>query len=101
MLILSSFEQFVIHERVVKTRCGKLARVKFEIIEINGEIRGRIISVSLVHELGGAETASRFCLSGDSNRNFVNKTPLILSGVISPFRAFEFFVSQMTRAPAL
>lgn len=95
-----------IHERILTSKNGQLVRVTFEIIEVGGIMRGRVISVVPVISVAS------------STKTETAHAPLFLTGVIaqniseaveaaiakphtSPYISFDFFMSQPTRAPSL
>ena len=103
-----------IYERILTAKNGQLVRVTFAVIEVNGVMRGRVISVTPIVSVAGkavaatsaapANTASvseQLYLTGTIAHDiaeaaesiFVKKTP-------SPYISFEFFMSQPTRAPS-
>ena len=53
MLIPSQYNQKGIFERLIRSKNGQLMRVSFEIYEVNGDIKGRIIKAEPVLLLAG------------------------------------------------
>jgi hypothetical protein len=104
MLIPSSYKG--IYEKVLRAPDGRLVRVQFAIVEVNGTLRGRVISMEPVLQVAGAV----------ANREVKGKTlylPISVQKdiyeavvstfkkeVVSPYSSLEFFMSQPTRAPS-
>jgi hypothetical protein len=99
-----------IYERILTAKNGQLVRVTFAVVEVNGVMRGRIISVAPVVSVAGqtvvATTTANSAteqlylplsvhhdIAASVESIFVKKTP-------SPYLSFEFFMSQPTRAPS-
>src|SRR3989344_5365523 len=110
-MLISYSVQPHIYEKVVRAKNGRLARVRFVITDIDGQIRGRVLSVVPVSELPSRVTIYR----NKTETSFYNQRVLnaptkkterffqrACDGLItSPyFSSLDFFVSQMTRAPS-
>jgi hypothetical protein len=57
MLIPSQYNQKGIFEKVIRARDGRLMRLYFEVYEINGEIKGRLIKAEPVLVLASAKNS--------------------------------------------
>jgi len=97
-----------IHERILTDKSGRLIRVQFEIVEVAGVMRGRVISVTPVISVSGkisTETTSTkevLCLPISVTRDIAAAVESIFVQTrVSPYTSFEFFMSQPTRAPSL
>lgn len=99
-----------IYERIITDRIGRLVRVQFAVVEVDGVMRGRVISVTPIVSVAGkvvAKVASA-TRSGQlylpvSVRNDIAKAVenIFKKPQASPYVSFEFFMSQPTRAPSL
>ena len=96
-----------IYERILTDKSGRLVRVQFAVVEVDGVMRGRVISVTPVVSVSGkiaAETTSEevLCLPISVTRDIATAVESIfVQARISPYASFEFFMSQPTRAPSL
>ena len=104
MIIPSYTQHKGIAERVIRTRNGSLARIRFEVIDVDGNLRARVISVEPIYELETSQKnpAASLCLAGFTGET--ESEPLIIPGyqpIVSPFSELFFFNSQPTRAPSL
>lgn len=106
MLIKSP--QLGVFEKIIRSKNGSLLRVRFEVSEINGKLKGRVISTEAVAEfkaLTGRSTSSK---SSDiislpvsiSKAKKAEKIAFKYVPVASPFSTLLFFTSQPTRAPS-
>ena len=107
MLIPSFYSQKGLFERLVRGKNGALIRVRFEVVEFNGELRGRVISAEPVIELQGQKSKVKsqngsLCLPCASSE-ILHLTSYIFAfaPTVSPYNTLEFFMSQPTRAPSL
>ncbi len=104
MLAIISQKQYGIFKRVLRGRGGQLYNVCFEVIEVAGNTRARIISATPVCELKGAcaqKKETYVSLPGFSAEPPpAPKEPEFHTNVSPFFSELDFFVSQMTRAPA-
>ena len=104
MLIPFQYNQKGIFEKVLRSRDGQLMRVCFEVYEVNGEIKGRIIKAEPIFSLArsGKENIfqSIFAITGDTS--IVSPYSWnIEKKITSPFSEFEFLTSIKIRAPSL
>ncbi len=111
MLIPSQYNQKGIFERVLRSKDGQLMRVSFEVYEVNGEIKGRVIKAEPIVSIArgtnekssaihGQNYANIFILSGSSKISSPY-TWTIEKKITSPFSEFEFLTSIKIRAPSL
>jgi hypothetical protein len=108
MLIPVQYNERGIFERVLRARNGVLMRVRFEVVEINGELHGRVIGYEPVIELsaGYPNTANTYnpsqcLLACPEIGETVPLSWLTEKKITSPFSAFEFLTSIKPRAPTL
>jgi hypothetical protein len=121
MLISSNHKG--IYEKVLTAPNGQLVRVRFEVVEVEGSLRGRVLSaipVVSVMSKAVAESSATVNSTSPKSTNFkaVKADILFLptsveryiyevvastfkKEVVSPFSPLEFFMSQPTRAPSL
>lgn len=106
MLIPSQYNQKGIFERLIRSKNGQLMRVSFEIYEVNGDIKGRIIKAEPVLLLARATPKT----AKESFDTLLLSAPVkILSPyfwniekkITSPFSEFQFLTSIKIRAPSL
>lgn len=104
MLIKS--HQLGIFEKVIRSKNGQLLRVRFEVTEIDGKLKGRVISTEAIAEFAAITGATK---KADSSflPVFVSKDDIFRevfftdAQIVSPFSTLLFFTSQPTRAPSL
>ncbi|MEK7169660.1 MAG: hypothetical protein AAB767_00035 [Patescibacteria group bacterium] len=93
-------EEAEIFEKIVR-RNGRFFLVRFVIVERGGKLRGRVISCEALEVLPVGVTAeSERCLPAFSDVQPAPITRKRFEEIVSPFFTLEFFISQMTRAPA-
>lgn len=105
MLIQSQYNQKGIFEKIVRSKDGQLVRVFFEVYEMGGEIRGRILRAEPILALARAaaekiNAAYTLLLSAPAkiiSPYFWN----IEKKLTSPFSNLEFLTSVKARAPTL
>lgn len=93
-----------IYEHIVRDRAGRLMRVRFEVVDVDGALKGRIISAEPVLALSGAVSApqKQSCLPVSVIAKIAEELAQTLPvATPSPYRSLlEFFLSQPTRAPS-
>lgn len=96
MLAISSKQLNSTFERIVRDKNGVLVRVRFVVVEVNGEFQAQIISAEAIQK-----KESIICLPVNRENKIIveNITPSFFS-VISPYLSLEFLMSQPTRAPS-
>ncbi len=104
MIRLVSQEKTGSFERTVCDRNGRFFRVRFVVVEQDGAVRGRIVSVTpvaaIMGETVGPATKPILCLPMCSRSAFLSESATF-NPIQSPYVfSFDFFVSQMTRAPS-
>ncbi|MEI6396998.1 MAG: hypothetical protein WCO48_02925 [Candidatus Taylorbacteria bacterium] len=103
MLIQSHYNQQGIFERIVRSRDGQLVRVFFEVYEIGGEFKGRILRAEPILALAGesskSECAHIFALCAPTK--IVSPYHwTVEKKITSPFSIRDFLTSIKIRAPA-
>ncbi len=115
MLIPTYHNQKGIFERIIRSNDGRLLRVYFEVYEVNGELKGRILNAEPVLVLAKADNSvpshfNRLNGSVSSTCSLLLCAPAkILSPyffnvekkITSPFSVFDLFSSIKIRAPSL
>ena len=105
MFAVCNFHQLGIYERIVRARNGALVRVRFAVVLIEGNLRGRIISIEPFFELKAAkrQIAQPKCLALPSAkfRHTIPKYSRYEKAIVFPYKDLSFFISQLTRAPSL
>lgn len=99
MLSLQNKQLNNVFERIVKDKDGILIRVRFTIVEINGVLKGHIISAE---PLISKADNTIFCLPC-INENIESDIGLCINNSElkhSPYFSLDFFTSQPTRAPS-
>ena len=98
MLTLQNKQLNSIFERVLRDKNGVLMRVRFTVVEINGQFQAQIISATPIVNEAKKEVLS---LPKVKENQVLAKdiTPSFIS-ILSPYLSLEFFMSQPTRAPA-
>jgi hypothetical protein len=100
MLTVPNFVQKGIFERIVRSRTGTLMRVHFEVYEVNGELKGKVLRVEPILSINGSVEGAK-CLTGASAANSAFLEYISpLKSVLSPYIELYFFNSQPTRAPS-
>ena len=101
MLVKSSRND--IYERILTAKNGQLVRVQFAVVEVDGVMRGRVISVTpIVSVASKSVQETQLCLSGRIASDIADAVEsLFTRPQHSPYFSFEFFMSQPTRAPSL
>ncbi|MDE2188264.1 MAG: hypothetical protein KGJ35_00840 [Patescibacteria group bacterium] len=94
-----------IFERIIADKNGRLMRVRFAVIEVDGELRGRVISVAPVLQIAPQPKAAPrtiLCLSCSAvTATKITSKVRPWNNLTSPyFSSLEFFMSQPTRAPS-
>lgn len=84
-----------IFERIVRDKNGTLVRVRFTVVNVNGNFQGQIVSIE---PLVKKETLCLPCFK--DNKVISSKISTVLKSIISSFVHLEFYMSQPTRAPA-
>lgn len=96
----SRIRQSEIFEKIVN-RDGKAFRIRFVILERGGRLRGKVISCEAIEALSGdIATEEEKCLPVFAAKQSTPTTRVDFREIVSPFSTLEFFMSQMTRAPA-
>jgi hypothetical protein len=104
MLIPSSYKG--IYEKVVRAPDGRLVRVQFAVVEVNGALRGRVISMEPVLQVAGTitkrEVAGKTLYLPISVQKDIYEAVIstFKKEVFSPYTTLDFFMSQPTRAPS-
>src|SRR3989344_8348375 len=104
MLAISTQNQQGIFEKVLRGKDGRLYAVRFVITDTDGQIRGRVLSVEPVLELGYrgkgiGYRVKRLCLASIYTEPKPEPKQPYTNPLGSPyFSSLDFFVSQMTRA---
>lgn len=104
MLAISAQNQHGIFEKVLRGKDGRLYAVCFAVFDVDGQIRARVISASLVNTLDGTcskEDSSCTLLMGgcQTTEEFFEFTP---KDYVSPFVSeLDFLVNQLARAPSV
>ncbi len=104
MLIPSSYKG--IYEKVLRAPDGRLVRVQFAILEVNGALRGRIISMEPILQVAGnvakREARAKTLYLPISVQKDIYEAVIstFKKEVVSPYTALDFFMSQPTRAPS-
>ena len=115
MLIPTYHNQKGIFERIIRSNDGRLLRVYFEVYEVGGELKGRILNAEPVLTLAKVENSvpSHFNrLSGNVSSTctlLLCAPSKILSPyffnvekkITAPFSTFDLFSSIKIRAPSL
>ncbi|HEY4499014.1 MAG TPA: hypothetical protein VJH94_03050 [Candidatus Paceibacterota bacterium] len=105
MLAIAQQQTQGIFQKTLRGKDGRLFNVCFEVIEIAGHTRARIISATPVCELKGncaKTTTTRAYLPVSRAEPPPTPKPQEFHSYTSPFFSeLDFFVSQMTRAPSL
>jgi|GEM_PF-1516269 len=115
MLIPSQYNQKGIFERVLRSKDGQLMRVCFEVYEVNGEIKGRIIKAEPILSLnrssaeqpshdsyinGFGDNYGTNLLLASANKIVSPYSWILEKKITSPFSEFEFLTSIKIRAPS-
>ncbi len=115
MLIPSLYSQKGIFEKVIRSRDGQLVRVFFEVYEIGGELRGRILRAEPILALARATTNAQsipfYRLAGKAHSacTLLLCAPAKLVSpyswktekkITSPFSQLDFLTSIKIRAPS-
>ena len=96
MLSIQNKQLNSIFERIVKDKNGLFVRVRFTIVEANGNFQGKIISVSPIN----IQAKKQIFLPEYREKETSDFTYISLfTSIISPFNNLFFFNSQPTRAP--
>jgi len=88
-----------VFDRIV-SKNGKLFRIRFAVIERGGKLRGKVISLEPISELRGSVAEPFVLCSNCSESDAPVEKERTFSSFVSPFSVFDFFTSQMTRAPS-
>ncbi len=115
MLIQSHYNQQGIFERIIHSRDGQLVRIFFEVYEIGGEFKGRILRAEPILAL--ARVPKTVALSTNRISGKKSSTSILLlcapskiissyfwnieKKITSPFPTFDLFSSIKIRAPSL
>jgi|SRR6185369_6939994 len=90
-----------IFEKVIAARNGQLVRVRFAIVEIEGILRGQVLSVTPIVSVEGEVASANLYLPASVETDVFEAVESSFNSVfVSPFTTLEFFMSQPTRAPA-
>lgn len=91
--------QFV--EKVFTDRAGRQFRMVFLVALVNGEVKGRLVSVQPLAQESFKNTAEVICLPIICPKNeTVTEYIAPTIPVVSPYNELFFFTSQPTRAPS-
>jgi hypothetical protein len=99
MLVNSSKQLNSIFERVVRDNNGVLVRVRFIVVEIDGQFRPQIISAEPIVSASEPTVACLPCSKEKNNVIFEYKVAAPIQS--NYFEELFFFNSQPTRAPSL
>jgi hypothetical protein len=104
MLIPSAYKG--VYEKVLRAPDGRLVRVTFAIVEVNGALRGRVISMEPVLQVAGVvarrEVRAKTLYLPISVEKDIHEAVISIfrKEVVSPYTTLDFFMSQPTRAPS-
>ena len=104
-LMLTVSHQHQLVEKTFTDRSGRQFRMVFLVAVVDGELKGRLVSVSEVRPRGslsgGPTSETILCLPISISRNeVVTEYIPAYAPIVSPFNELYFFVSQPTRAPS-
>lgn len=111
MLSISNINQKGIFTRVVTDSNGSLVRVRFEVYEVNGLLKGHVLSVEPVISLNADSNVSTF--SNNKSNRFSLPCPACGAelveisswfdnhNVVSPYSSLYLLTNIKIRAPAL
>jgi hypothetical protein len=108
MLAISSQQLNSTFERIVRDKNGVLVRVRFIVVEVNGEFQAQIISAEEISNVkarsqtGAARPESGVFLFPifKKEANFYEKIVENYKVTFSPYQPLDFLMSQPTRAPS-
>ncbi len=110
MLIQSHNNQKGIFEKIIRSKDGQIVRVFFEVYEVNGELKGRIIKAEPILALARAhDESSGSCAFSLSSFSFpLSSSSELVSPyhwtiekkITSPFSTCNFLTSIKIRAPS-
>jgi Zn finger protein HypA/HybF involved in hydrogenase expression len=107
MLSISNINQKGIFTRVVTDNNGSLVRVRFEVYEIDGVLKGHILSIEPVISLKAdpcstaQNKANRFSLPCPTcNSNTTDISWFDTSDIVSPYSSLYLLTNIKIRAPA-
>lgn len=95
-----------IFEKVLRTKTGALARVKFLVMEFDGKSWVKVISIEAIDssfklQVSSFKKSATLCLPCLKTKAILPEVEKVIAEEIeSPFFDLTFFVSQPTRAPA-
>ena len=102
-MLIPVASQSAIQERLIRNRSGVLMRVRFVIAEVDGVMRGRVISVEPVIALAGTTGKSHdnvFALPCAVTKKSVSHTWTSERIILSPFSPLDLLTNIKIRAPA-
>ena len=89
-------------EKVFTDRAGRQFRMVFLVAVVDGEIKGRLVSVQPLAQSAFRDTENVVCLPVICPKNeTVTEYVAPAIPVVSPFNELFFFTSQPTRAPSI
>ncbi|MFA6459534.1 MAG: hypothetical protein WCV79_04065 [Candidatus Paceibacterota bacterium] len=101
MITISRYNQKGTFERIVRAKNGSMLRVFFEVYEINGTLKGRVLYAEPISLLSGQASDASRCLAGTCAKiSHETEYISIYAPIVSPYPELYFFMSQPTRAPA-
>ena len=109
MNTITNIRQLGTHYRNIRARNGVLMSVCFEVSEIDGVIRGRIISAQPIYELSASGTEKQnssnknivYCLSAAKESLISPYSWITQKKIVSPFSLLDLLTSVKIRATSL
>lgn len=98
MLVTYSRQLNSIFERIILDKKGFLVRIRFTVVEINGNFQPVIVSVV---SLERDKVEQLYLGLIPSTAVQIDNVNIAKQKSISPFLSLEFFMSQPTRAPSI
>lgn len=91
--------QSKIIERIIQTKEGDFVRAFFAVTEFEGKYFVKLIKTEKI-EVRDFNTPEIYLLDGKHQTSGWTIQQIFAKSIISPYKDFAFFISQLTRAPA-
>lgn len=99
--MLTPIQQSSFVEKIMTDRAGRQFRMVFLVALVDGEVKGRLVSVQPLAQESFKNTAEVVCLPVICPKNeTVTEYIAPAVPVVSPYNELFFFTSQPTRAPS-
>ena len=92
--------QAKIVERIIRTKTGDFVRAFFAVTEYQGKYFVKLVKTEKI-AIRDLNSPEKYLLDGKHQTSGWSVQEIFAESIISPYKDFNFFISQQTRAPSL